>query len=149
MKLKDRLFQHCLHLAEERVKRVQIEIKQVQLSANAETKSSAGDKYETGRTMAQLEIERNTRQLMETEKLRSKIQELAGVKVSDTIISGALVHTSQGLFYISVSLGLVDVEGEQYYCISADAPVAKALMGKCAGEVVSFQGKTFSILRVE
>ncbi len=149
MKAKDKLVEHCLQLVEERISRIQLEIKQLQLSANTETKSSAGDKYETGRAMAQLEIERSTRQLVDAEKLRNRLQELRGVTIADSVIPGSLVTTTQGIFFISISLGPIEYDHTQYFCISADAPVAKALMGKCAGGVVSFQTKTFSILSVE
>jgi hypothetical protein len=43
-------------------------IRMAQESANQEGKSSAGDKYETGRAMAQLEIEKASGQLAEANK---------------------------------------------------------------------------------
>ncbi|MBX2962961.1 MAG: hypothetical protein KF687_10650 [Cyclobacteriaceae bacterium] len=149
MKLRSNLFEYCLQVVEERIDRIQLEIKQLQLSANTETKSSAGDKYETGRAMAQLEIERNTQQLAESEKLRSRLQELQRVHITDTVIPGSLVSTTQGIFFINVSLGLLEYENTRFFCISADAPIAKILLGKCVGEMVSFNGKTFSILAIE
>jgi len=46
-------------------------IGEAQASANEETKSSAGDKYETGRAMMQLAIEQNSTQLAKKYFLRS------------------------------------------------------------------------------
>ncbi|HSY60679.1 MAG TPA: hypothetical protein VK796_02335, partial [Cytophaga sp.] len=67
---KNTLYAYCTDYVTERITRLKTEIKKTQSSANEETKSSAGDKYETGRAMAQLEIEKNTKQLAEAERLQ-------------------------------------------------------------------------------
>jgi hypothetical protein len=65
--IKESLYNHCMRYVQERIARIQNEIDLHQAAANEETKSSAGDKYETGRAMAQLDIERNSVQLREAE----------------------------------------------------------------------------------
>ncbi|HRJ28579.1 MAG TPA: hypothetical protein PLV21_07485 [Cyclobacteriaceae bacterium] len=149
MRVRQKVIESCLQRVDNRTRQITDELKLVQASANQETKSSAGDKYETGRAMAQLEIERLTSQLAEAEVLRSKLVGLKDVGSTDKIVPGVLITTTQGKYFISVSLGLIEVENEKYFCLSADAPIAKALMGKGAGEEVSFQGKTFSILSID
>ncbi|MBL7844440.1 MAG: GreA/GreB family elongation factor [Cyclobacteriaceae bacterium] len=149
MKLRSKLFEYCLQVVEERIKRMQLEIRQLQLSANTETKSSAGDKYETGRAMTQLEIERSTQQLAEVEKLHRRLQELRTAQITNAVVPGSMVTTTKGVFFISISLGQIEYDHTKYFCISADAPIAKALMGRGAGEKVSFQGKTYFILSIE
>lgn len=144
-----KVMESCSQLINNRIGQIKDELKLVQASANQETKSSAGDKYETGRAMAQLEIERLTAQLTEAEGLQKRLLGLKDIFIADRIVCGALVTTNSGNYFISVSLGLIEVDHEKYFCISADAPIAKALMGKGVGEEVSFQGKTFSILSVE
>lgn len=149
MKLRSKLFEYCLQVVEERIKRMQLEIRQLQLSANTETKSSAGDKYETGRAMTQLEIERSTQQLAEVEKLHRRLQGLRTAQITNAVVPGSMVTTTKGVFFISISLGQIEYDHTKYFCISADAPIAKALMGRGAGEKVSFQGKTYFILSIE
>ena len=63
----------------ERIAATQEAIYTAQLSANEETKSSAGDKYETGRAMAQLEIEKNTAQLAEALKLKQMLKQISSI----------------------------------------------------------------------
>lgn len=149
MRVRQKVIESCMQRVDNRTRQITDELKLVQASANQETKSSAGDKYETGRAMAQLEIERLTSQLAEAEVLRSKLVGLKDVGSTDKVVPGVLITTTQGKYFISVSLGLIEVENEKYFCLSADAPIAKALMGKGAGEEVSFQGKTFSILSID
>lgn len=145
---KSLIFQKCVDVLEERIKQIQGERAQVQASANDETKSSVGDKYETGRAMAQLEIERFTQQLIENEKLLNRLQELKEVQARDRIVPGSLVHTSQGYFYVSVSLGIIESDGYQFYCISPEAPLGSALLGKRVGDLVTINGRSFQIMTV-
>jgi transcription elongation GreA/GreB family factor len=145
---KSLIFQKCVDVLKERIKQIQSERAQVQASANDETKSSVGDKYETGRAMAQLEIERFTQQLIENEKLLNRLQELKEVQARDRIVPGSLVHTSQGYFYVSVSLGIIESDGYHFYCISPEAPLGSALLGKRVGDLVTINGRSFQIMTV-
>ena len=116
-----------------------------QESANSETKSSAGDKYETGRAMAQEERNRNAVQLQQALQLQGELARISPELASDAVRPGALVHTSIGRFYISISAGKLTVDGQDYFAVSAAAPVAAALAGKHAGEEVMFNGKKIRI----
>ncbi|MBX2969216.1 MAG: hypothetical protein KF803_07575 [Cyclobacteriaceae bacterium] len=145
---KSLIFQKCVDVLEERIKQIQGERAQVQASANDETKSSVGDKYETGRAMAQLEIERFTQQLIENEKLLNRLQELKEVQARDRIIPGSLVHTSQGYFYVSVSLGIIEWNDHRFYCISPEAPLGRELLGKGIGDQAQLNGISFGILSI-
>ena len=85
MKEKEVLYAYCVNYVQQRIARIQGEINKAQSSANEETKSSMGDKYETSRAMAHQEIENNRMQLLEAEKLHSILQNLTGFKVTGTI----------------------------------------------------------------
>lgn len=143
------LYNHCLQYVEERIARIQNEIRLQQEAANEETKSSAGDKYETGRAMAQLEIEQNTIQLREAEKLKSFLLNIARQKSSDIIIPGSLVTTSKGVFYLAISLGVVTHDGQTYLIVSPDSPIGKLLMGKRTGEEMIWRDEQYKISAIE
>ena len=61
---------------------------------------------------------------------------------------GALVETSLGWFYLSISAGRLAVAGPQVMAVSAAAPVAAVLLGRRAGDEASFNGKTVRVLAV-
>lgn len=145
---KAQVFQQCVQVLEARIRHIQEVRAQVQASANNETKSSVGDKYETGRVMAQLEIERITRQLAETEELLNRLLELKEVSPQGRVISGSLIHTSQGYFYIAVSLGMVECDGHRVFCLSPEAPLGKELLGKGVGDQAQLNGRSFGILSI-
>lgn len=146
---KETLYAHCLQYVEQRIARIQEEITRVQASANEETKSSAGDKYETGRAMAQNEIERNTLQRMEAERLQATLTNLNQSNTFSTAAPGALVTTSRGFFYIAISLGSVTIQNKPYFIVSAESPIGKLLIGKRAGEAITWNGNQHEIKKVE
>lgn len=120
-----------------------------QASANEETKSSAGDKYETGRAMMQLELEKNAVQLAEATKLKLTLDQIDPGKKSDVVQLGSLVSTTQGHYYISISAGKFDMKGTTVFAVSAASPVGAKLLGLKKGDNVDFNGKTFLITEVE
>ncbi|MBC7451603.1 MAG: hypothetical protein H7259_08965 [Cytophagales bacterium] len=148
-KTKDDLYEYCVEYATSRITRLKAEIKKTQSSANEETKSSAGDKYETGRAMAQLEIEKNTKQLAEVERMQSMMNLILPDRVSDVIIPGSLITTNKGIFYIAISIGLAELHGKSYFIITPDSPIGKVFMGKKAGEVVVWNNNSYTIQSIE
>ncbi len=149
MSTKQNLYDYCLQYAEERIARLKEEIQKIQSSANEETKSSVGDKYETARAMAQMEVERNVQQLATAEKLLQDILGLSDIKVTDKVIPGSLVYTTNGIFYITISIGQVRFEEKNYFVVSAYSPIAQLLLGKKMGESIVWNEVTYLILSVE
>ena len=144
--------QQAVKLARERFERRIAELEQhiltVQQSANAESKSSMGDKYETGRAMAQNEVFMLRTQL---ENLRMELGKFEGADYSfrrEECAAGSLVRTENGWFLLSAALGKVVVSGQPVMCISLDSPLGKALLGKRKEETFSVNGKEGSILEI-
>ena len=146
--IKQQLHSRCLTYIEERIKGASQAIQFAQGSANEETKSSAGDKYETGRAMAQLEIEKNNMQLVEAQKLKQTLLQLDSTKVSETVHAGSLVITNQGRYYVSVPAGQFAIDGENYFAVSPSSPIARILLGLKVGDLASFNKKEFIVQSV-
>jgi transcription elongation GreA/GreB family factor len=147
--IKSTLYNYCLQYATDRIKRIQEEIKHQQAASNEETKSSAGDKYETGRAMAQQDIERNLVQLREAENLQTAVQRINLETETEVIKSGSLVTTSASVYYISIGLGPVKIEGKEYLLVAPASPIGKLLLGKRTGEAIAWRNEHFEILAVK
>lgn len=119
-----------------------------QEAANSEEKSSAGDKYETGRAMAQLERDRHAHLLAEAMKLSQDLARLTIDKTYDTVQPGSLVTTNRGAFFVSISAGKLMLDGSDYFAVSPASPIATALSGRKAGDVVMFNKLTYQLLSV-
>jgi len=145
---KIKLHSLCQAYIEQRIDAAQKAIAIAQESANEETKSSAGDKYETGRAMAQLEIEKNSTQLAEAQKLKVALSQIKPDQTSYAVQAGSLVITNQGNFYISISAGQFTVDNVSYFSISPASPIGSKLMGLKEGAQFSFNTKTYLIRNV-
>lgn len=143
--IKIQLHALCLEILEERIKEARVAIEEIQLAANEETKSSAGDKYETGRAMLQQEQDKYGRQLSETLKHKAVFDQLKPEVILDKVQTGSLIFTNAGLFYIATSLGAVKLHGKEYMVISSAAPLFQHLSGLVEGEEVLFNTRKFRI----
>ncbi len=138
----------CLAFVEQRIAAATAAMQAAQESANSETKSSAGDKYETGRAVAQEERNRNAAQLHQAQQLRAELSRIDPAAPCDTVRPGALVETSLGWFYVAIGAGRLPGDGPAVLAVSAAAPVAVALRGKRAGEEAAFNGQVVRVLGV-
>jgi len=148
MSIKKELYDHCIAYVQCRINASKEAIAGAQLSANEETKSSAGDKYETGRAMAQLEIEKNTFQLNESKKLMVALDQIKDVK-NALVLNGSVVHTNHGNFYISISAGQFTIDGIAYFAISPASPMGQHLMGLPEGGKFSFNKRNFVVTQID
>jgi hypothetical protein len=140
----------CHAFIEERIAAARTAMQAAQESSSSETKSSAGDKYETGREMANAERDRNAAHMQQAQQLQAELARISPDAPCDTVRPGALVRTSMGQFYISISAGKLAVEGgPEVFAVSPAAPVAVALKGLRAGQEASFNGKTVRVEAVE
>lgn len=148
LKIKEQLFHACLVFIENRFKAIQHTINEIQTSLTSETKSSAGDKHETGRAMLQLEREKAGNQLAEVEKTRELLSKVYVEQVSSKIGLGSVVYTSKANYYIAISAGELSVENKKFYAISANTPIGQLLIGKTIDSEIVFRDQKFKITAV-
>jgi transcription elongation GreA/GreB family factor len=146
--LKSELLDHCIKLQQQKVDIARKAMDDAQESANMEEKSSAGDKYETGRAMSQNTRDMNARQLQEALHQMAILHQIKPEKQFNTAELGALVKTTQGNYFLSISLGAFEHRNEKFFAISPLAPVSQAFLGKKKGQSASFQGKKIEILEI-
>jgi transcription elongation GreA/GreB family factor len=142
------LYRVVLHRFDETISALENEIRELQSSANEETKSSAGDKYETGRAMAQLEIEKTAQQLQEKLKARDVVRHAKADALYDTVQLGAVAATNSGNFFLLVNGGDIMLRGKKFVVISLGSPLGKLLLGRSSGEVVTLNDRAITILDV-
>jgi transcription elongation GreA/GreB family factor len=118
-------------------------------SLSADSKSTAGDKHETGRAMAQLEREKIGGFIQQHEQLMALAKRLDPLLATPTIRLGSIVKTSNGWYYISVGIGKIVASDQAVFCLSPAAPIVAELLGKKAGDQLLWQGKPIAIELVE
>ncbi|UKM65450.2 GreA/GreB family elongation factor [Flavobacteriaceae bacterium GSB9] len=148
MSIKEQLYRQCLAYTEMRFETINNTISEIQESMLSETKSSAGDKHETGRAMLQLEREKAGSQLAEIEKTK---QNLSKINIENSVKSiglGSVVFTTQFNYFIAISAGELTVEDQTFYAISANTPIGKLLIGKSVGDVVNFRNMKIEVVDI-
>jgi hypothetical protein len=118
---------------------------QAQEAANSEEKSSAGDKYETGRAMGHLQKDMHARQLAESVKEFATFQAVQTEPLCHAGRTGALLQADGVAFFISAGLGKQSFNGETILFLSPQAPLAKLLEKKKPGDKVLFNQKDLVI----
>lgn len=146
--IKQQLYRLCHEYISKRMATAQQAIDAAQLAANEETKSSSGDKYETGRAMMQLEIEKNRMQLAEAFKLKRTLDQIKIDRVARKAQSGSLIITDNGNFFLAISVGELVIENIAYITVSAQSPVGTKLLGLEVGATFAFGNKTYHIRRL-
>lgn len=148
LELKRQLFIQCKQFCSNRLTNIQRAIDDLQESLTSETKSSAGDKHETGRAMLQLELEKAGNQFAETQNLQQALSEINVSKTSAIICLGSVVITSKTNYFIAISAGELMFNNQIFYAISPITPIGKLLIGKQVGDLVSFREQAFSVVAV-
>jgi transcription elongation GreA/GreB family factor len=115
---------------------------------NSDTKSSVGDKYETGRAMAQIEIDKLETQLNKTKALKQELEKVDVNKKQDKVAFGSIVSTNQGRYFIAIAMGRIHHEQNEYYVISLASPIGSVMKDKVEGDVFDFQGKQITIQEI-
>jgi hypothetical protein len=148
LKTKQEFIALCESILLQRIETSTLAMKHAQESANSDDKSSAGDKYETGRAVGQRESE------MHGINLKQHREDLAFLRTIDpTIIHrhcglGAAVQCRDFLFFISLGLGAASHPLGKVFMLSPKAPLAISLKGKQTGESFLMNGKTVEILGI-
>jgi hypothetical protein len=148
IQFKIRLKQFALALIGDRIAAAKQAIEQAQQAANQEEKSSAGDKYETARAMGHLQKDMHTRQLGEQVKELSTLHAISIDAIFTSVSSGAFIDCIDIAFFIAAGMGKQTIESRTIVFLSPQAPLAKMLLGKKAGDQFPFNHLQRTILEV-
>lgn len=146
--IKEQLYKLCIDYVQKRINEAKQAIEDAQDGAEEDTKSSAGDKYETGREMMQQVADRSQGQLNEANKMMLQLSGISYNTNSTSISQGSLVDTNYGKFFIAISAGTLTIGPQTYFAVSSASPIGLKLNGKKAGDEFDLNGRTYRIEKV-
>ena len=138
--VKKQLYDLCQQIVDERIELIKNSLKQINASKKSETKSSAGDKYETGRAMLQIEEDNYKKQLHQAQLLKNQLEQINISRQLDKADTGSLVITNRSDYFISVGLGEITLGSKPFYCISPASPIGRKIMNQQPGLKFEFNG---------
>ena len=147
--IKEELYKQCELYVNKRLQTVEETITSHQKALQSETKSSAGDKHETGRAMLQLEMEKASQQLSGIAQMKETLAKINTDTISKVAHLGSVVTTTSTInYFISVSVGLLIVKEKKYFAVSPSSPIGKLILGKKEGESFEFNGAKNTIKEI-
>ncbi len=149
LKIKKELLSQCQNFVNKRLQTIEEIISSNQKALQSETKSSAGDKHETGRAMLQLEMEKASQQLASVQKMKSVLSKINISNSNKIAHLGSIVTTNLGVFYLSISAGKITVNNKIYFAISTMSPIGRLLLGKKENEKFLFQNKEIQVVIIK
>ncbi|MEJ2112720.1 MAG: 3-oxoacyl-ACP synthase [Flavobacteriaceae bacterium] len=148
MNIKKELYDACLIFIENRLIIINATISEIRESLMSETKSSAGDKHETGRAMLQIEREKAGNQLAEIQKVKQTLLKIDVTKTTNIVGLGSIVYTTKNNYFISISAGEIKANNIAYYAVSPNTPISQLLLSKKSGDKILFRDQSFQITSV-
>ena len=142
--IKKELLAACLKFIETRKQTLLMSLNSIKKDLHSETKSSAGDKHETGRAMLQLEMEKIGKQLLEVQKMEEVIEKITIDKTTSIVCLGSIVITNKQNYFLAISAGEVIINENTYYAISPQTPIGKELLGSKKNDIIKFNNATIT-----
>lgn len=159
--LKENLYKQCENFVNKRLQNVEAIISSNKKALQSETKSSAGDKHETGRAMLQLEMEKAGQQLFGIKEMQEilanllqvqtkslKEQKNSSLKTHKKAHLGSIIYTEKATYFLAISCGQITIENQNYFAISVSSPIGSLLLGKEENDTVFFNGKAIKIIEI-
>ena len=132
---------------EARIQEINLAMQQAQEAIESDTKSSAGDKYETSREMIQQDLNRYQHQLEQAKKDGVLLRSITDEPKLSAVL-GAIVRTDRNTYFLANSAGLVHVNGQQVVVVSPVSPIGKLLMDAQLGDEIIFNGLKQQVLEI-
>ena len=144
--MRDFILKHLLDHVDKDLAEAKARMASLKESLGAESKSSAGDKHETGRAMIHLEQERVQDTVGRLEHMRGiLIQRAFQDKAIQRVSPGALVETTGPWVLVGVPLGKVQLPDALVLCVGAEAPLAQQWHGAQPGDQVALGPQKLTI----
>jgi transcription elongation GreA/GreB family factor len=143
--LKQKVYEYCRELINSRLTAHQQALKSLIDSAANETKSTAGDKYETARAMLHIEQDNIRRQIAEVKAQKAVLDGFDPQIHRETIGLGSLVKTNAGYYYLSVAIGKLSINGQPIIALSPQSPLGSKLTGAAIGDTVEMNNREILI----
>lgn len=139
---KEEIFQRAVSFLKERLAQLQEERKAISEGILEDDKSSAGDKFETGREMLTQDLRQVEGQIKSNAALLEELYRIQSIKgIGEKVREGSLVKIGNDYFLVSVALGKLILPSGEIYLISPASPLAQQILGKGHNESVLFKGK--------
>lgn len=146
--LKKSLVEYCKNRLELKLKELTVIYQSLIDSIQTDSKSSAGDKHETFKSMMHIEQEKMQTHI---KMINQQINTLNQLKIEkkNRIENGTLIITDTKIFFIAASLGLVNISDQAYFIVSLDSPIIQFMKKQSINTAFTFQSSNYKIIDIQ
>lgn len=147
MTTKQRLWQVCNERVDKRINDYKEEINLIKDSIASNDKgNSEGDDSGSGKLLN--DLEKNMAHLNDAKNTKDYLSNIKTNVESRDVVLGSIVKTNMMNFYISTSIGKIDIDDETYYAISVNSPIGQLLKNKTVNERFEFNQNKYIITEI-
>ncbi len=146
---KSLVVQQLLTALESRKSDLETALASAKESRDNDTKSSAGDKFETGRAMMQQEMDKLEQQLHNLFQQYHQLRQIDTTTKHQQVGLGSLVQTDTGLYFLAIAFGKLELEQTTLFVLSTASPFAQQLLTKSIGDCFQFQKQQGLLLNIQ
>jgi len=146
---KEQIVEEIRTLLKVKLEEIQKQLDELEIARNSDSKSTAGDKHETGRAMAQLEVDRVQEQLSKASDQLASFNQIDFKHTGETVHVGSYIKTRSFKILLGIGLGKIEIQGTTILAISIASPVGQQLLGKKSGDHFSMGSNQVTITDIE
>lgn len=148
MSIKQDLLQACMDQVIKRINNYKSEMDIIKESIENNDKSSDDDD-DSGHGKLLNDLEKNAQHLNEASKMLDVLKLINPKIQNESAVLGSIVFTQINVFFLSVSVGKIELENSHYFAISMQSPIGALLMNKKKGDQIHFNGTNYTITNIK
>jgi len=144
MNLKQELLQVCTDYVNKRIYNYKLEMDTIKDSIENNDKGNSEDD-DSGNGKLLNDLEKNAQHLNDATKMMETLKQINPKIQNESGTLGSIVFTQTNVFFLSVSVGKIELENSSYFAISLQSPIGMLLKNKIKGDQINFNGTCYTI----
>ena len=113
---------------------------------NADKSSDDDDDGGNGKLLN--DLEKNAQHLNDATRMLETLKQINPKIQNESGLLGSIIYTQTNTFFLSVSVGKIDLENSSYFAISLQSPIGMQLRNKTKGDQIHFNGVNYTITNI-
>jgi len=145
---KQQILIRCIQIQQQKVDKLSSMVDTLNDSAINSDKCVVGDKHHTFRAQTQNEQELYVKQLNLAINELNTLQLISKEKRFNRGELGALLKTTNGIYFLATSIGIENIDNEDVMILSPISPIGNLLLNKNKGDKIIFRGNEILIIDI-
>ncbi len=147
MSIKQELLQVCMDYVNKRIYNYKLEMDTIKESIENNDKGSSEDD-DSGNGKLLNDLEKNAQHLNDATKMLETLKQINPKIQNESGALGSIVYTQTNTFFLSVSVGKIELDNSSYFAISLQSPIGMLLKNKIKGDQINFNGTLYTITNI-